>query len=246
MAKKSNLEMRVGLFVLLGIVILTIFIFSIGDYYFYKPGYHLRVTFQSANAIVKGAPVQYAGVGVGKVEDIRILYEGSPPQPHVELFVWLPAHVRVQEGDRATISTFGLLGEKYLDILPSYGQGRALSEGDMLLGTASVSTEELTQQASNVLKQLDGTLNTVNAFFNDEEVRTSLKGTLTNAMAMTDEWRALGLKGVSLLDRVERGEGNIGKFLYDDTLYNETLEFVRDLKARPWRLLQRPKDEKKK
>lgn len=244
MTKSSNLEMRVGLFVLLGIVILTIFVFSIGDYYFYKPGYHLRVTFQSANAIVRGAPVQYAGVGVGKIEDIRILYEGAPPQPHVELFVWLPAHVRVQEGDRATISTFGLLGEKYLDILPSYGQGRVLTENDMLLGTASVSTEELTQQASNVLKQLDETLNTVNTFFNDEEVRTSLKGTLTNAMAMTDEWRALGLKGASLLDHVERGEGSIGKFLHDETLYNETLDFIRDLKMHPWRLLHKPKGEK--
>ena len=244
MTSKSSLEMRVGLFVLLGVVILTIFIFSIGDYYFYKPGYHLRVTFQSANAMVKGAPVQYAGVGVGKVEDIRIRYAGAPLQPHVELFIWLPAHVRVQEGDRATISTFGLLGEKYLDIIPVYGQGRLLAEGDLLPGVASVSTEQLTQQANNVLKQLDETLNTVNAFFNDDEVRTSLKATLTNAMAMTDEWRTLGLKSVSLLDRMERGEGNIGKFLHDETLYNETLELIRDVRAHPWKLLHKPKDVK--
>ena len=241
MTQKNNLEIRVGLFVLVGLVILVLFVFSIGDYYFYKPGYHLRVTFQSANAIVKGAPVQYAGVGVGKVDDIRVIYEGNPLEPHVELAVWLPQHVRVLADDRATISTFGLLGEKYLDILPSYGKGPVLKEGDVLIGTASVSTEELTQQANRVLEQLGATLNTVNGFFNDSEVRASLKGTLSNAESMTEEWRTLGHRGVSLMDRLEHGEGSIGKFLYDSTLYNEVLAFVRDMRAHPWKLLHAPK-----
>ncbi len=244
MTNKSQLEMRVGLFVLLGVVILTIFIFSIGDYYFYKPGYRLRVTFKSANGIVRGAPVQYAGVTIGKIEDITIRYEGAPTQPRVDLFVWLPAYVRVQEDDRAAISTFGLLGEKYLDIFPMYGAGRVLNEGDTLLGSASVSTEQLTQQASHVLEQLGETLNTVNLFFNDSDVRTSLRGTLSNAMTMTEEWRTLGEKGIALLDRVEKGEGSIGRFLYDPTLYNEVLDLVRDLHAHPWKLLQKPKDAK--
>ena len=241
MTSKANLEMRVGLFVLLGLAILALFVFSIGDYYFYKPGYHLRVTFQSANGIVRGAPVQYAGVGVGKVDDITIAYEGQPPQPKVELLVWLPIHVRVRSDDRATISTFGLLGEKYLDIVPRYGKTIPLSDGDVLAGVASVSTEELTQQANRVLQQLGETLNTVNTFFDDEEVRSSLRGTLRNAQAMTDEWRALGLKGTSLLDRVERGEGSVGKLFFDQQLYDEMLEFVRDLRAHPWKLLQKPR-----
>ena len=241
MTAKPNLEIRVGLFVLLGVVVLTVFIFSIGDYYFYKPGYRLRVAFKSANGIVKGAPVQYAGVTVGKVEDIRILYEGVPPQPRVELVVWLPQHVRVQEDDLGRISTFGLLGEKYLDVLPTYGKGRVLTEGDALIGMASVSTEEITQQASNVLKQLAATLETVNTFFYDTEVRASLKGTLSNAQAMTEEWRVLGVKSTDLLDRLGKGEGTVGKLFYDETLYQEMLDMVRDLRAHPWKLLQKPK-----
>ena len=242
MTQKSNLEIRVGLFVLVGLLILVVFVFSIGDYYFYKPGYRLRVTFKSANAIVKGAPVQYAGVGVGKVDDIRVVYEGT--QPHVELGVWIPQHIRVQADDRATISTFGLLGEKYLDIIPSYGKGRTLAGGDVLVGTASVSTEELTQQASHVLEQLGSTLDTVNGFFNDNDVRASLQGTLHNAEAMTKEWQALGLKGTELLARLERGEGSVGKFLYDQTLYDEVLGLVRDVRVHPWKLLHKPKGEK--
>ncbi len=251
MTQKSYLEIRVGLFVLVGLLILVIFVFSIGDYYFYKPGYRLRVTFKSANAIVKGAPVQFAGVGVGKVDDIRVAYEGTPPQPHVELGIWIPQYIRVQADDRATISTFGLLGEKYLDIIPSYGKGQVLAEGDVLVGTASVSTEELTQQASHVLEQLGSTLDTVNGFFNDNEVRASLKGTLSNAEAMTQEWQTLGLKGAALVERLEQGverlehgEGSVGKFLYDQTLYDEVLALVREVHAHPWKLLHKPKDVK--
>ncbi|MDD5085208.1 MAG: MlaD family protein [Candidatus Omnitrophica bacterium] len=46
----------------------------------------------------------------------------------------------------------------------------------------------------------------------------------------------------NILERLDKGEGTMGKLLRDDTLYNEATDFVKELRARPWRLMKR--DEK--
>jgi phospholipid/cholesterol/gamma-HCH transport system substrate-binding protein len=46
------------------------------------------------------------------------------------------------------------------------------------------------------------------------------------------------------MDKVDKGEGTIGKLVSSDELYNELMAFVKDLKAHPWKLMQ--KDDKSK
>ena len=45
----------------------------------------------------------------------------------------------------------------------------------------------------------------------------------------------------SILIRVDEGEGTLGKLISDDTLYDEAVAFVREIKTRPWRLMKRDK-----
>jgi hypothetical protein len=37
----------------------------------------------------------------------------------------------------------------------------------------------------------------------------------------------------------------VGKLFYDDSLYQETEEFIADIKKNPWKLLYKPKDRRK-
>ncbi len=49
-----------------------------------------------------------------------------------------------------------------------------------------------------------------------------------------------------ILNQVKSGKGTIGKLVFDESLYNEVESMVKDLKAHPWKLLQRPSRPKKK
>lgn len=135
MQQRVSLEIKVGAFIVGGVVLLVIFLFAIGDLAtYFQPGYGLRVIFDSAIGISRGSPVQYAGVEVGKVEDVRIVYPDERAAPKVELLVRLPRDVKVYSDDEASISTFGLLGEKYLEIMPGPGAGARLQPSEILIG----------------------------------------------------------------------------------------------------------------
>ena len=233
-----------GAFILTGVLLLGVFLFAIGDLStYFQPGYHVRVRFGSANGIGKGSPVQYAGVEVGKVEDVQlVLNEGSVPQ--VEILARLPNYVRLRTEDQAAISTFGLLGEKYLEITPGSDQAQALAAGDMLVGKPPVSTELVIERSNEVLSELKRTLAGLNSLIGDPEARIYLAEALQEARDATRSWKVFA-EGLNLaLARVQSGEGSVGKLLYDDQLYNELIAFVDDLKAHPWKLLVKPKDKK--
>ncbi|MBU1868969.1 MAG: MCE family protein, partial [Candidatus Omnitrophica bacterium] len=72
---KSHLELKVGAFVFIGLLILSFFILSIGGVKTWSSGYKVDFVFGFVNGIKDGAPVRYAGVDVGAVQDIKIFFD---------------------------------------------------------------------------------------------------------------------------------------------------------------------------
>ena len=241
MAQRWTLEVKVGAFIVLGVALLIFFIFAIGDLStFFQPGYRLRVTFDSANGITDGSPVQYAGVEKGKIQAVNIV---SPPDhtPYVELLVLLPTSVTVRSDDVASISTFGLLGEKYLEIMPGPGQGKVLEPDGQLVGKPPVSTERIIERSNEVLTEFKRTLEGLNSLVGDQEARVYLKEALLEARDATRHWKVLGERLNIAMSNVEAGQGSLGRLLFDDELYMRMVAFVDDIRAHPWKLLVRPK-----
>ncbi|MBI3325000.1 MAG: MCE family protein [Candidatus Omnitrophica bacterium] len=242
MKQRFSLEMRVGAFVVLSAALLVAFLFFIGDWSdYFKPGYQLLVRFESANGIASGAPIQYAGVQVGKVERVGLSHDSSQLTPHVELTLKLPQDVRVRADDEASISTFGLLGEKYLEIRPGPGREPILKPGEMLIGKPPVSTERIIERSNEVLTELKSTLSGLNSLVGDPEARIYLSETLQASRDATRNWKLLGERLNLALSHAESGQGSLGKLLFDDELYQQALFFVEDLQKNPWKLLSRPK-----
>lgn len=242
MRKQLSLEMKVGAFIVSGVGLLVFLLFAIGDLAtYFQPGYTLRVLFDSANGIGRGSPVQYAGVEVGKIEDLRIVYPGEGMAPQVELIARLPRHIQVRADDNAAISTFGLLGEKYLEITPGPGVGAILKAGERLPGKPPVSTEQVIERSNEVLSELKRTLEGLNSIVGDPEARVYLKETLREARDATRHWKHLGSRLNLAMSHVEDGQGSLGKLLFDEDLYQRMVAFMDDLRAHPWKLLIRPK-----
>lgn len=240
-SQRLSLEMKVGLFIVGGVGLLVFFLFAIGDLAtYFAPGYAIRVVFDSAIGISRGSPVQYAGIEVGKVKQVDFRYAPDRTAPKVELLVQLPSSLTVRADDVASISTFGLLGEKYLEISPGPGEGAAMQSGDMLVGQPPVSTEDIIERSNEVLNELKQTLSGINSLVGDPEARLYLKEMSQEARDAIRYWKLLGARLNVAMSRAESGEGNLGKFLYDEALYREMESFVQDIKQNPWKLLVRP------
>ena len=145
-------ELKVGIFVLIGIVILFIIVFSVGDVKLIKYGYHIEVIINFAAGIGPSAPVRLAGVGIGQVDGIRIFYDKKEKRSKAELSAWVNKDIRIEEDAVATINTLGLLGEKYLEIFPGTSDKRLLKDKDTMIGRDPVPMERI---AENLVRLSD-------------------------------------------------------------------------------------------
>lgn len=240
--QKISLELKVGLFILIGFIFLFIIVFSIGDFYAGKKGYRIRVAAELAGGISQGSVVRYAGVEVGRVENVRLLPNKKDDKNRVELVIWVPEYVKIEEDARAYIHSLGLLGEKYLDIAPGTTGRRALSPGEVLVASSEhVSFEQLSMKGSNVLDDLELTIKSINTIVSDERVRQNIKNALGNSEELTAQLTQTAQRANDILGDIKNGKGSLGRFLYDDTLYQELLAMIEDLKQHPWKLLHKPK-----
>ena len=243
--QRASLEIKVGFFVVAGLALLVFCLFTIGDLgTFFQPGYDLRVLFDSANGVGTGSPVQYAGVEVGKVQDLRLVYGPDHQSPKVEVVLRLPRSIVVRSDDAASISTFGLLGEKYVELMPGDGAGTILRPGEVLIGKPAVSTERIMERSNEVLTELKRTLAGLNSLVGDPEARLYLAEAVQEARDATRNWKLVAERMNLALTHVESGHGTMGKLLFDDTLYQQLIYFIEDLQQHPWKLLVRPKEKK--
>lgn len=244
--QKTGLELKVGSFVLLGIAFLFIIVFSIGDFYAGKRGYRIYVVSDLAGGIASGASARYAGVEAGRVEEVLLLPNSAGNKDRVKMTVWLPEYVKIEKDARASIHSLGLLGERYLDILPGTIGARFLSPLEILVASSNhISLEQVSLKGSEALDDLRQTLKSIQGLISDETVRQNVKNTLSNSEDLTAELTLAARKTNSILADLQEGRGSLGKLLCDDRLYQEVVAVVEDIKQNPWKLLAKPKEKRR-
>ena len=228
-------EVKVGLFVFTVFVLLAVIVFSISDFYSFSPGYRLRVLLNSASGIEAGAPVRLAGVVVGEVRQVTAAVNEAEVKTQAELIIWLKDFAKVEEDAVAYVNTSGLIGERYLEIVPGSRHARLLKDGEVMHGRDTVAMAEFLNTGYEVVAQLSKTISALNSIVGDEEMRAALKGTVTNMQEMTESLKVI-------TERLRRGEGTIGRLLTEDEIYRDLEATVKDVRAHPWKLLVRTRD----
>ncbi|HOW35141.1 MAG TPA: MlaD family protein [Candidatus Omnitrophota bacterium] len=226
MSKESNLELKVGAFVLLGIIALAAFIFSISDFSFLEKGKRMKAVFGFANGVKRSAPVRLAGVDVGSVKDIKVFFDPQEQKTKVRIDLWLKDETQVPADSKVWINQLGLMGEKYIEIIPGKDQATLLSEGASLTGEDPISFEEISSMIGKLSIKLQDSVDGFNKVIQNPKNQQSVEELLESLKLITKN--------------IQEGKGTVGKLLYDDSIFEDLESFTADLKANPWKLLYRP------
>ena len=229
MFRDERLELKVGLFIGLGIFLMFLIVFSISDVSMMKKGYMVQVVFDYVNGITKNSPVRLAGVHVGEVREITIYRDETSGMTKVRLDAWIDENAKIEKDSVARINTLGLLGQQYLEISPGI-EKTFLVPNDQIVG----------KNPANIglgIEKMNGFMNSATEIM--EDIR---KGQGSLGKFMTDDAVYDDLE--IILNRLRDGEGTIGKLLVEEDVYDNVEGFTSDIKAHPWKLLHKTREKK--
>jgi len=152
---KTKLEMKVGVFVFIGLVILMTFILSIGGVKTWTSGYKVNFIFNFVNGVKRGAPVRFAGVDVGQVQAIKFYYDDKEVKTKVRLTCWVNKRASIPLDSTIWVNTLGLLGEKYVDIIPGQDYNNVMAAGQDLAGEDPLPMNEIMKDAKNIADNIN-------------------------------------------------------------------------------------------
>jgi phospholipid/cholesterol/gamma-HCH transport system substrate-binding protein len=140
---KRKIEFYVGLFVIIGLLCTGYLFAVLGEINFIKDKrYPVYAFFTSVSGLKTGARVEIAGVEIGTVSNVSIDKERLVAR--VELSI--DKNIELSEDIIASVKTSGIIGQKYIDILPG-GSDIMLEPGDEIYNTeSSLDIESLVRQ----------------------------------------------------------------------------------------------------
>lgn len=229
MKKKSN-EVSVGIFVIVGFVFLTLVLFFVSGVYLFRSGYSVDVMFNYVSILNQGAPVRMAGVRVGEVSRVEIVFDKAKQINRVKIKLFIEKGVQIRENYTFTIRGTHVLSEPHVEISPKSGTFPLLRDGAVMEGVPLVAVEELMDRAHQTLDNLSSVTGSLKGMLREPD--GDLYRTLRNMDASS-----ASLSGI--LGRVEKGDGTVGKLLMEDEMYQDMAALAKDVRAHPWKLLKK-------
>ncbi len=136
--RRVDLELVVGLFLLVGIFALAYISIRLGKMeVFGLGGYTVYANFPTVGGLKEGAAVEIAGVEVGRVQDISLA------NYRARVTMRINRDVKLQDDTIASIKTKGLIGEKYVRLSPGGSDEIIPSGGKIREVEAPLDFEEL-------------------------------------------------------------------------------------------------------
>lgn len=152
---KTKMELKVGIFVFIGIVILTIFILSIGNFRTWTSRYNAIFVYNFINGVKIGAPVRFAGVDVGEVKEIKFYYVAEEAKTKVDIICSVQKEVKIPLDSTVWVNTLGLLGEKYIEIIPGEDYSNVLASNQKMAGIDPLAMHDVMRLAQGIAENIN-------------------------------------------------------------------------------------------
>jgi phospholipid/cholesterol/gamma-HCH transport system substrate-binding protein len=193
-----NNQVKVGIFFVVGLLILLAVFDFVGDIPFFRNEFKLRTYFDSIGELRQGNPVKLEGYDVGKVSNISV------QDRKIEVEFAVNKDIGIRKDSVASINLTSLLGTSYINLTFGSPDSPLAVAGDVLPSQNPADINQILAKVDSAVGSIDGALSGLDVFGANKEQ-------LSNIVNNID----------IVLEDVKEGKGTIGKLFKDDSLYNE-------------------------
>lgn len=243
MESHINTQVKVGIFISIGTVLILASIFFLGaDKSLFTSYVRLHAHFDQVQGLSEGSVVSLSGVTVGNVESITFLSEKNSLD--VKMKIDSNFITRIRQGSQIEIRTQGALGDKFIFIIPGEPQNPAVKEGDILevakatdlIGIISERGSEANKifdiinelqkithamNADNRLNRIMNNLENASSSFNQTSKDSQKFVAQMNSHEVGNKLGHSLEKLDSILTKIDKGEGSLGALISDPTIHNK-------------------------
>lgn len=230
--RKKNIKVKVGVFVLVGAVILFAYIVLLGDNQtLFNLTSKYKVKFEQVDGLFRGSVVTVNGVPAGNVIAINFIHETGNVQAVVSVLRKFTSVITDQS--EASLATKGFLGDKYIAIITKGHKGQKLPGGSYIPTRSSSGVLDFfgnKKTGDTVAAVLDELLITIKAF-NSEKAIQKVGKTAYGISNMFSESKSKEVSQIlkrlnSILTKLDEGEGTAGALINNKNLYNRILSLL--------------------
>lgn len=237
MEKTTSQKIQLGVFVVLGMLILIAALYFIGNrQHIFTKNIPVFAEFENVNGLQIGNNVRYSGINVGTVSKIRMLEES---RILVQMMVEESTGSFIKKDAIATIGSDGLVGSMVVNILPGNENLAAIVPGDTIatysrigaddmLSTLNVTNENAALLTSDLLKITNKILEakgTLGVLVSDTLLAQDIKLTLENLKETSAQTNRAMRKINRELSGINLNESVAGTLL-TDTISRDRIEDV--------------------
>jgi phospholipid/cholesterol/gamma-HCH transport system substrate-binding protein len=235
-------NIRLGIFVIVGMVMLIVGLYFVGDNKNkFSRTFVVRTTFNDVGGLQTGNNVRYSGINVGTIDKIEIKNDTTI---EVEMLIVKKLKNIIRQNSVATIGTDGLMGSKLVNIAPGTPDSRIVAEGDYLPSQESVNTEEMlrTLELTNkniatvsgnlkaVTESITQTQGTLYTLLLDTSLAGGLTHTLNNIQNFSRDLATISDDLGTMMTGVRDGKGTLGMLVNDTVTSTEIKQTIAQLK----------------
>lgn len=217
----SNQQVKVGIFVTLGLVLSMIVIFLLGDISgLFQRRFTINARFKEISGLRIGAPIFLAGLNVGKVEDIQFPKDLNEKLVVIKMEVVQEYHDRFREDSKASITTQGLLGDKAIFVTVGSPEMPMLPDNSEIQVREGMSFEDLSEKGTEMMENVSKLAENVNILVTDVKTKKGLLHSLiydTKGENFVDQVVNMVNLAGDIVQEIKSGSGVLHALIYDPT-----------------------------
>lgn len=239
--KSATHKTRVGLFVVLGTLVLVAALYFIGNrQHIFSKNIKVYAVFQNVNGLQLGNNVRYSGINIGTVGKIEMIDEATIV---VQMMVEEKTGAFIRKDAIATIGSDGLVGSMVVNILPGKENLLAITSGDTIptyskigaddmLSTLNVTNENAALLTADLLKITNKILNgegALGTLITDSLLSKDIQLTLSNLKQTTEGANRLVSTLNYKFSQIDMKDSAAGVLLNDTVVGNKIESLVSNL-----------------
>lgn len=198
MEKTASEKIKLGLFVLSGMILFILTVYFIGNKQkMFGRTNHLTAVFSNVNGLQLGNNVRYSGINIGTVREIEMINDTTI---NVDMIIDKSMFQHIKKNALASIGSDGLVGSMVINIAPGKGNQPHIEPGDVIQSSSRVRTDDLLNTLSvtnknaalltadllKITKEITQGKGTLGTLVNDTLMAADLKLTM-NYLKMTSK-----------------------------------------------------------